>query len=471
MTTDTGQADKVTGRQGGFGQRAAARAGRRGGRFGPRGHWHTLAPGGAVGGGGDKTVLAEVVAGLLAVAGVGEIVVLAPAEQIDRVWILLGPLDRVVVQALDPRPAAIDARVRIGRAWNLLAWRGGAGQWTVFDEEYHPAAIARLAHPSMVAVRSMCSWCIRMACSSTSRSHPRWSTIICTRTARPAPTYTPAAPGLSGMVLRADIVQEMGEKNVLSSQLLGYDPKNPIFDTLIRDACMQVDPALSKIPNRFCVDTDRAWAICQELAGRSWSSVAQMCQAAARTIAPGVGDVPRTGEWPREVELELTRAAPHACAPHAPRHFAPFNRKRKSCRAAEHGTLREWLSRMHACDDLLLTFGGLGDPLLFPGGIREVLRRPRVGALSICVQTDLAGGDVDGLLAAIGDKSVDVVSITMLRPFGPDVRDGRGRRSPRHGDGEHAAIGGSHPAERGCALGRAAAVEGAGDDSRDGGVL
>ena len=68
-------------------------------------------------------------------------------------------------------------------------------------------------------------------------------------------TYTPAAPGLSGMVLRADIVNEMGEKNVLPWQLLSYDPKAPTFDTLIRDACMQVDPALSKIPNRFCIDT------------------------------------------------------------------------------------------------------------------------------------------------------------------------------------------------------------------------
>ena len=67
-----------------------------------------------------------------------------------------------------------------------------------------------------------------------------------------------------------------------------------------------------------------------------------------------------------------------------------------------------------ACDDLLVTFGGDGDPLLFGkgGGLAEVLRAARAaGVLSICAQTDLAGGDVDGLLAAIGEGNVDVVSV------------------------------------------------------------
>ena len=368
-----------------------------------------------------KAVLAEVVARLLQVRGVDEVLVLAPAGQMDRVWQLLGPLDRVQVRALEPRPAAMDARVRIGRAWNLLAWRGGAGQWTVFDEEYHPAAIARAAAEAFGGrgaehVLIVHSHGIFLNVEITSalvhhHLHKNHEMRV---------TFTPAAPGLSGMVLRADIVREMGEKNVLPWQLLGYDPNSPIFDTLIREACMQVDPALSKIPNRFCVDTDRSWAICKQLAAQSFGSVAQLCQAAARDIAPGAGDSPRVGIWPREVEMELSRSR----LTH-PTHLLGGLSSPGSAGDGRDAPLgiahwSDWLARANACDDLLLTFGGQGDPLLYPAGLVEILRASRkTGALSICVQTDLAGGDVDGLLSAIGEGLVDVVTVTMYGHSAP----------------------------------------------------
>lgn len=360
-----------------------------------------------------KSVLAEVVSRLLDVRGVGEVVVLAPPAQIDQAWQLLGPLDRVQVRALEPRPASMDARVRIGRAWNLLAWRGGAGQWTVFDEEYHPAAIARAAAEAFdgrgaehVLVVHSHGIFLNVDITSALVHHHLY------KNHEMRVTFTPAAPGLSGMVLRADIVLEMGEKNVMPWQLLGYDPKAPIFDTLIREACMQVDPALSKIPNRFCVDTDRSWGICKELAAQSWSSVAQMCQAAARDIAPGVGESPRVGDWPREVEIELSRRRLTQ-----PAHMLGGLSNQGSGSDGCDAPLARWvdcLGRANACDDLLLTFGGTGDPLLYAGGLAEILRAARhSGALSICVQTDLAGGDVDGLLSAIGECLVDVVTVTM----------------------------------------------------------
>src|SRR5690242_19563635 len=103
------------------------------------------------------------------------------------------------------------------------------------------------------------------------------------------------------MLLRADIVKEMGDKGAMPWQLLAYDPAAPAFDTLIREACMQVDPALSKIPNRFCVDTDRAWAMAGELDGSL--AVAELALAAARAVAPCVKDLSRVAKYPREVEI------------------------------------------------------------------------------------------------------------------------------------------------------------------------
>jgi radical SAM protein with 4Fe4S-binding SPASM domain len=352
-------------------------------------------------------VIADVVERLLLVRGVGEVVVLVSAAQMDRVWALLGPQDRVQVKALERRPEAIDARIRIGRVWNALAWRGGAGQFTFFDEEYHPAAIAGAAAGAfsgtgaehVLVVHSHGVFLDPELTGALVHHHLHKNHEM-------RVTYTPAAPGLAGMVLRADIVAEMGEKSVMPWQLLAYDPKQPIFDTLIREACMQVDPALSKIPNRFCVDTQRTWEICKALAEGARGSLADLCVAAARTVAPGVTAL-AAGPWPRELEIELTAARltrPPGAIP------AEIAARRTALDAAHWAG---WFSRQgKIADDLLLTFGGDGDPLLYDG-LTEVLEAARAaGPLSIGVQTDLASPVIDPLLAAISRELVDVVTIS-----------------------------------------------------------
>ena len=149
---------------------------------------------------------------------------------------------------------------------------------------------------------------------------------------------------------------------------------------------------------------------------RKYESAAEMCLAAARGVAPGVTELGPVYGWPREVEIELTRR----------RLTKPPGSVQGPCAELE---TAEWLRFFglipaygdfigatpgSQCDDLLVTLGGLGDPLLFTGGVRAILGAARDGgALSICVQTDLAGGDVEGLLAAAGEGLVDVVSVTM----------------------------------------------------------
>jgi hypothetical protein len=349
---------------------------------------------------------------LLAVRGVGEVVILMPLEQIEQGWQLVGPENRVRIMPLERRPAALDARVRRGRAWNLAAWRGGAGQWTVFDEEYHPAAMAQAcaaafdgkgaAHLLVVPSHAVFLDTEITAALVHHHLHKNHEMRV---------TYTPAAPGLSGMVLRADIVREMGEKGVMPGQLLAYDPKAPAFDTLIREACMQVDPALSKIPNRFCVDTQRSWRACEKLAGDSgddrFASAAELALAAARVVAPGVRDVGKAFDWPRELEIELTGERLTTPPGSVPANLRMARGKLRPSRWVA------WLEQQAMCDDLLVTFAGDGDPLLFDG-LPEVLRACRKGgALAICVQTDLASESIEPLLSAVGDGLVDVLSITM----------------------------------------------------------
>jgi hypothetical protein len=170
----------------------------------------------------------------------------------------------------------------------LSAWRGGAGQWTLFDEEYHPAGIAAAAAETgaehVLVVHSHGIFLDAGMTSALVRHH-------LVKNHEMKMTYTPSAPGLCGMVLRADMVKEMGEKAAMPWQLLAYDPSAPTFDTLIREACMQVDPAVSKIPNRFCVDTERGWRTAEQLIDMEFGSAAEMALAAAR----------EGREWPRNV--------------------------------------------------------------------------------------------------------------------------------------------------------------------------
>ncbi len=363
-----------------------------------------------------RTVLEEVVGRMVRVRGLGEVAVIVlegDLEGAEKI-VALGTKDCPVrVHAGARRAAALEGRVRIGRAWGLLSWRGGAGQWTVFDEDYHPAAIGQAAAAAfggtgadhVLSVHShgvlldpdLCGMLVDH------HLHKNHQTPF---------SFTAAAPGLCGMCFSAEAVRKMAELEFLPSAWLAYDPKSPTFDTLIRDSCMQVDPALSKIPNRFCADTHRGWASCEEMAGRKWESVAEMCLAAARGVAPGVQDFSRVFDFPREVEIELTGrrlSEPPGSVPAAIR--------------AGRGELApemwvRWFERQGnlagGCDDLLLMVGGDGDPLLYGeagGGLREILRAARgCGVLSINVETDLVGGDVEGLLAVIQEGLVDIVS-------------------------------------------------------------
>ena len=207
------------------------------------------------------------------------------------------------------------------------------------------------------------------------------------------------------MVMRADIVQEMGEKNVLPWQLLAYDPAAPAFDTLIRDACMQVDPALSKIPNRLLPDTDRSEQLCRQLLERvspQAISSAELCRLAAQTIAPGIANPTRTHPAPRKLELELT--TDRLIRPPA---TIPKDLHRPTLPATQWS---EFFTHQKLPDDLLLTIAGDGDPILHPDFL-EILRAARRAApLSIHVQTDLVS-DPSALLAAISENLIDVLSI------------------------------------------------------------
>ncbi len=217
------------------------------------------------------------------------------------------------------------------------------------------------------------------------------------------PTYTPAAPGLSGMVLAADLVKILAEAGtvasggVLPGQVLAYNPRAPGFDSLTRDACMQVDPALSKVANRFLLDTERAWGWAERACvGGMFGSAAEL----ARAVADG-----RVIRQPLEVEIEVT--ARRLTAP-------PGSVPEEMCAGRgelDTGQWTDWLARQKLADDVVVTLAGDGDPLLYRGWVDVARAARRAGALSIHVQTDLLDG-MEALVAAVEEETVDVIGVS-----------------------------------------------------------
>ena len=199
----------------------------------------------------------------------------------------------------------------------------------------------------------------------------------------------------------------MAAQQVMPWQLLAYDPAAPNLDTLVREACMQVDPCRWR---RFRIGFASTRNVLSILPKSSLSPCPLSISRAgsgSRTIAPGVRDFGRVSTMPRELEIELTGrrlTAPPGSVPALIRegrgHLDP-------------GHWERFFAGQHFPDDLLLTFAGDGDAALYPDLIRILKAARQAGPLSICVQTDLAAENIDTLLLAIAEGLIDILTIPM----------------------------------------------------------
>ncbi len=345
-----------------------------------------------------KPVLTHTVEKLLAVQDVSTIVLMVASGQEQQVRALPGVCasERVVLMTLMPRPEKLTTRTIAARAWDLVAWRGGAGQTTVFDEDFCTQSILAAAetqqadhvlcvpaHAALLDVDLMS----RLVQHHLYKNHEMRA------------TYTPAAPGLGGIVIQTPMLREIAPLHILPGHVLQYDPRSPTFDTLIRDACMQVDPALSKIQNRFLLDNDRSLAIAEALLPRMpFKCAADMAIAAAEIRATAFA-------WPREIEIELTARRFSAPPGSVPEHLRA---KRAELDA---DTWAAWLKNQKWPDDMLLTLCGDGDPLAY-AGIADVCAAAReAGIRHIHLQTDLIENTARAT-ELIDRKMVDVISVT-----------------------------------------------------------
>ena len=350
---------------------------------------------------GGVTVLRRTVEQVRRMRHITALYVQCPSRQVQRCQTLLDGTD-AIVQARAVGPPPWGSLVRAARKWALDGWRGGIGGTTCFDEYVD----CRLLSELLESVEADAVLCVPPAAPLLDPALA--DQMIEHRRALQDQTrvvFTQAPPGVTGLLLDAELIREIGQRNVPVGWLFSYQPDNPRKDPIFQSACCDIPLELRHATGRLIADTDRSMRTVHELLDNHNPPDAATIGRRLRRR-----EVDNTEPLPREVEIELTTDDPYPDALLRPRGARVGRRGPIDPRIVER--VVEELVRF---DDSLLVLGGFGEPLRHPQFEKILdLIRPQHGAgvFGLCVRTaavDLTDGHIEAMIA----HRVDVLNVTL----------------------------------------------------------
>lgn len=310
-----------------------------------------------------------------------------------------GEGDRFTVIETDVlRPRA--ALFASARKWGLGSWRGGLLGATYFDEFISAPTVLELLR----ATGADAALCLDAAMPVLDPAIG--GAMVCHLEAAPSDTplvFTQSPPGIAGVVLHREFVEEFTRLDLPIGLRLAYRPEFPIGDPINRSLCLPVDAGIARTRARLTGDTHTSRSLLADL----FDAVGDTAGAIQLCGAMSSGALADPAELPREVEVELTTVDPLPETTLRPRGGrvpvrGPVAVSAVLRAAQELGTL----------DDRLVVLGGHGDPLRHPQ-FREICRGIRAaGVLGIAVVSPLVDLD-DADIAALVDARVDVLSVLL----------------------------------------------------------
>ena len=213
--------------------------------------------------------------------------------------------------------------------------------------------------------------------------------------------FCAAAPGLGGALLRRGLLRRLAAAKAHPGRLLHYLPDQASREPLAGNGCVPVPAAVARTPLSFSLNSrrqvERVEAGTAGLNGQLASSDAEAI--VRRVQAVGVVDA-----LPREVVLELNTS--RATRPV----FRPGRKNPIDRRPLDPQAVATLLDQLSAADDVRLTLGGVGDPLL-SGHVFDVIESAAAsGVRSVHVETDLVGVTPDQV-RQLARSAVDAVSV------------------------------------------------------------
>lgn len=350
------------------------------------------------------------------------------------------------VLALPELPRPRRSLVRSARRWNLDAWRGTPLGTTYFDEFVEPplaAAVLRHCGGEAILCLDGCMPALDAAIASRMASHARESGDDAKL------VFTQAPPGIAGVILRADLLQELLERQAIVGHVLAYHPDAPRMDLITRPPCCRIDAEVAQTPQRLVGDTQRS----RRRLASAFAALGADADAGAICEFLAARDEP--DPLPAEIEIELGTDDP------LPETMLRPRGQRVPRRGPVELSHVERVGReLASMDDRRIVLAGFGDPLAHPrfadacGALRgagalavatplvdppdtaiEVLFRDRVDVLEVLLDADsretyarVHGADAfDRVIAAIervralrveraAPQPIIIPSLTRCRP-------------------------------------------------------
>jgi Iron-sulfur cluster-binding domain/Radical SAM superfamily len=366
---------------------------------------------------GGATVLARTVERVSQIPSVSGVYVFCPADQLSRCSAILTGTGATTCQH-SAGPPPWSNLVRAARKWSLDGWRGGIGGATSFDEYTDVRLIAGLLETTDAdAVLSIPPGAVLFdpALGEKIIDHRREIGDEAKM------SFIQGPPGLTAVLLDADVIKELADKSLPIGAIFGYKPESPQKDMIFEPCCCPTSADVRFATGRLVADSDRAVARIQRMLKSDPDpdrdpNINLSAEAIGRRL---IEEDERGREpFPCEVEIELTADDPYPSNVLRPR-WPRVSGRGRGRGPMSVDCIRKIAAELSARDDVLCVLGGFGDPLRHSQlpAILEALRPTEPsgscgGVFGLAVRTsavDLTTDVIDLLI----DHRVDILNVTL----------------------------------------------------------
>lgn len=340
-------------------------------------------------------VLAWTLERLCASATLGSIAIMCWDDQVQEVSPIAAEHGAHVVVKTPRTPVPSIAAITAARKFSD-GWRGGLLATCDFDLGFHAAwvqeIVAELQSDAVVLIdpsSGLVDPKLIDALVMHSRAHPEVEL-----------SFSQAAPGLGGALLRPTLLQRLAAAGMHPGRLLHYQPDHPVRDPIAGDGCLPVPASIARTTRSFKLDSQRQIS---RITRASVDLNGQLLASDAEELVRRLTWSPNVDDLPRDVVLELTTR--RLCRPvfAAGTHQA-IERPDMTLELAA-----RLLGQLGDADDLRLTLGGGGDPLVHPEFFNVIQLARAAGIQAISIETDLLADAA--LIERLAAAEVDVMAV------------------------------------------------------------
>lgn len=347
---------------------------------------------------GGHSILHRTLTRLQRVKLLDDVFIYCPTEQINTVG-QLSKGTNAVVQGITG--LNMDESVIRKRKWAISSWRGGLGGATHFDEQ--PVSQEIVQHLSDNDIQIV----LTVPAEAIFIEPPLLDEMIQHHLMHADEmrfTFAHASPGISCCLFRIDLLADLVQAGDHIGSLLAYQPDNPRSDYINHNCTLVTEPELGSCHFRFLADTQRGVQMFNKIIqeadnpGLDWG---------AGEVIQRVRDAGSDTEGlPRELEVEINTECSYRIKGY------PHRSMQGSRPAMAIDTFKKIVSDCSAFDDICLTLGGVGEPLLHPDLAKMITLAKTRGILGINIETDglhLCGETSEVLL----QSQADTISVSL----------------------------------------------------------